>query len=309
MNAKRPRVTLALMKTDMSFKAVRGVITSFVCFLMPGLAGATYISDFETLSASNGGTVLTGQDSFYLPTVSTDFYAYTYAGNSLGLPQNPQGGAKFVAGIGPAITGTISGARAQRDTALGSGTWTFAYDFAASYVGTDPATQFVGSFSTQPSGNSHFVHLMSWVDPTDPTTFNAFYLAFNESGNEFDDPERPGSAWESLLTNNWYRAWTTVDFDTNRIVEVGIQDIQGAGAAVAVNPSDWYLEGGMAGSPDPTAFRFFAGGTSGSTGGNTLAFDNVSIAPGEYAGIPEPATLALVCLGLAGLGYSRRRTH
>src|SRR5690606_22978882 len=78
-----------------------------------GVAGAQYSSDFEGLTASAAGELLTGQDAFYIPVAeSTDFRAYTYMDNVLGIPQNPGGGDQFVAGEGgtsPAF------ARAQRD--------------------------------------------------------------------------------------------------------------------------------------------------------------------------------------------------
>ena len=64
-----------------------------VCAVMffAHVAGAQYGSDFEALNGSAGGTVLTGQDMYYIPggTNSIDFNVYTYSGNALGLPVNP----------------------------------------------------------------------------------------------------------------------------------------------------------------------------------------------------------------------------
>ena len=67
-------------------------------FVLATNAAAQYSSTFEGLSASAAGTVLTGQDGYYIPagTTSVDFLAYTYAGNALGAPSNPGGAFSLV---------------------------------------------------------------------------------------------------------------------------------------------------------------------------------------------------------------------
>ena len=70
------------------------------CMLVAPAAFAQYQSDFDGLMASADGTVLTGQDGYYLPNAtSTDFEAYSYSANTLRLPQNPTGGTQFIAGV------------------------------------------------------------------------------------------------------------------------------------------------------------------------------------------------------------------
>jgi len=97
-------------------------------------ASAQYASDFEGLNASPDGVILTGQDGFFIPagTDSTDYFAYTYAMNAIGIPMNPQGGQQFVGGTGP---GSPTFARAQRDISWGQGIWNVTYDVAATYLG------------------------------------------------------------------------------------------------------------------------------------------------------------------------------
>src|SRR5262245_50537251 len=82
--------------------------------LLATTATAQYASGgFEALTASAGGTLLTGQDTWALPVtspVSVDWKAYTYAGNTWSIPANPFGGANFCAG-NPSGTSLARGQR------------------------------------------------------------------------------------------------------------------------------------------------------------------------------------------------------
>jgi len=258
------------------------VAGAFLVLLVATVAAAQYENDFDGLMADPNGVVLTGQDFFYLPTGSVDFLAYTYAGNVLGMPQNPEGGTIFVAGLGP---GGTTFARTQRDVAFGDGTgaWQITYDFCAAYLGTGASANNLGSFSIRyDDTNVHNIHLFSWVDPNVPTNYNAFYLAYDATGIQMAQPgTSPGPAWGNLVLNHWYRAWTTIDLDQNKIVEVGIIDLETMQQSV-FNPVDWYLVGGSAGAIGPPQnFRFFGGG---SVYGNAMAFDNMSIAQPAASG-------------------------
>lgn len=248
-------------------------------------ATAQYGTGFEAVNASPAGTVLTGQDAYYLPagTDSVDFYAYTYTGNVLSIVQNPCGGSQFVAGTGPGNGTTY--ARAQRDITWGTGVWVATYDAAAQYVATPPTQNNIGSFSLQPyPGSASYIHLFSWVDINIADAWQAYYLAYDANGTAHAQPgQSPGSEWTNLPLNHWYRFRTTIDFDLNRITEVTITDLE-TGDTATFNPADWYLEGGQAGGmPIPTGFRFFGGG--GTPSANTAAFDNLII------GTPCPADL------------------
>jgi len=243
--------------------------------LVAPIASADYESGFEGIVGAPDGMALTGQDGFYIPggTVSVDYFVYTYSGNTLGLPQNPTGGLQFVGGTGPA-GGAF--ARAQRDNDFSGGVQSVAYDFCGTFIGTPPTAQNLGSFSLQNGvASGVIVHLMSWVDPAVPTTYNALYLVYDAAGVQFAQPgASPGPAWENLEINHWYRSFGTADPYTNKITEVGIIDLETMEETVYY-PTDWYMEGGTAGvTTVPFAFRFFGGG---SIAGNTLAFDNASM--------------------------------
>jgi len=260
-------------------KRLHPALGALLILLIAGVAAAQYNNDFDGLSADPAGVVLTGQDFFYVPagTTSVDFLVYTYAGNILGLPPNPNGGVNFVAGNGP---GGTTFARAQRDVAFGDGTgmWKMEYDICATYLGTGVSANNLGSLSIRYNdANVHNIHLFSWVDYNLPTNYNAYYLAYDATGVQMAQPgTAPGPAWSGLELNHWYRCWTTLDLDANTIVEVGIIDLSTMVQSV-VNPVDWYLVGGSAGAIGPPQnFRFFGGG---SVAGNVMAFDNMSIAP------------------------------
>lgn len=265
-----------LLGGKLRIMAYRTAMVMCACLLAGAVANASYESDFEDLNASPSGTVLTGQDGYYIPsgTVSVDFLAYTYDGNMVGIPQNPEGGDQFIAGTGPA-GGTY--ARAQRDMDFTGGTvWTLGYDFAATFLGVGPSAQNVGSFSIMAADNTviGYIHLMTWVDPEVPHTFNAFFMGYDAGGTMFPQPgESPGPEWEGLDIIHWYRAWATIDLESNMIIEVGIIDLETMQGATHV-PSDWYLFGGAAGGETPACFRFFAGG---GVDGNVLSFDNITI--------------------------------
>ena len=115
-----------LMRGQASHNSKRSYIssiTSIVAMLVVGqVASAQYTSDFEAplyTGTANGDTI-TGQDGFYIPVAgSQDGLVYTYKGNALGLPQNPNGGSQFagVTGGDPALP--VPFARAQRDISYG----------------------------------------------------------------------------------------------------------------------------------------------------------------------------------------------
>jgi hypothetical protein len=259
-----------------------------LALVLGGTASGQYETDFEALSASGPGMILTGQDSFYLPdgVDSTDYLAYTYAGNALGLPPNPEGGLQFVGGVGP---GSPIFARGQRDiTWATTGQWVITYDVACVYLGAPPSANNLGSLSFRLApangGPAGFIHLFSWVDFNTATNWQAYYMAYDAAGVQFAQPglAPPGTtAWDNLELNHWYRFEMVVDFDLNMITEVSITDLDVPGSTVTAQPADWYLAGGTGTPGDRTGFRLFAGG---GVPDNGVAFDNLSF--GEPASCP-----------------------
>lgn len=267
---------------------------SLLVSLAAAQAPAGYTSLFEGIAGSPTGVDIwdplqpigtPGIDNYYWPagTTSVPHQVFTYAGNTLNVPMNPNGIVQFLAGTGPGGGTTYS--RAQRDLSYGcnTGRWTFGTDVLVQFNGTLPATQNVGSLSAQPfPGGQSFIMLLRWSDVTTATTWNADYVWFDSvaAAQLTESVADPG--FQNLAVNTWYRWETDVDLTSNRILEVRITDLL-TNVTVSNAPLDRYMEGGSLGSAPPTGFRFFAGGSG---AGNTIAWDNPRILPGRVVPIP-----------------------
>jgi hypothetical protein len=254
------------------------VSAALVCIgvlALPLAATAQYSQDFEGLIAAPSGVILTGQDDYFLPNGppgDADFMCYTYAGNSLGIVQNPQGGEQFIAGTGPGGGSTY--ARAQRDVTFGFGIWEIWYDFCAIYTGAPPGSNNIGSMSMRQAGNTVHINLLTWVDPNSPTAVNSTYVYYDANNVQSPTPGTPpGPEWTNLLPNHWYRARTVCDLDQNLIIQIGIRDLSG-GSETLYNPTGWYLYGGASPTAQPDGIRWFGGGSG---AGNTTAWDNAFV--------------------------------
>jgi hypothetical protein len=276
--------------------------------VLVGLAVATaaqaqYSTGFEptTYTGSAAGTILTGQDGWYLPAVagSQDATVHTYAGNVYGFVTNPTGGTQF------AVTrfGNANPARGQHPYNFDAADqYTIAFDFCADrFGGSLPASNNIGSFSLQNSATSRFYQtLYTWNDVNTGNAMNANYIFFNAAGVQQANT-LPGPEWTALNLNTWYRQSTTFDFVTNRILSVSIDNLHDAAPAVVVDVSGlgWYLAGGANPTlPRPTDIRIFGSGAGNNV--NQVGWDNLSIQI-----VPAPAGLA--AFGLAGLLAARRR--
>ena len=255
---------------------MRCILASFVGVAVAATsATAQYISDFESIDSSAVGVPLTGQEDFYLPpdTTSTDFLAFTYVDNPVGLPGNPEGGLTFVYGAGPG-GGTF--ARAQRDFPFFGFLKRISFDFAVpSFDGTLPATDYIGSFSFQPADSAQFIALLSWTDLAVADTVRLGFVVFDEDGTQVPLPGAvAGPEWETLQPDTWYRVEIVGEWRERRIRRVEITELDSAVSTSDV-PDDWYFNGGALGTTTlPTALRFFGGGGA---QGNAVAIDNFTL--------------------------------
>lgn len=263
-------------------------------------AQAQLISGFEqpNFMGSAGGTSFVGVEGWYQPVATgIEQSVYTYSGNGLGLVQNPVGGNQF---IGGRSLGGASFPRAQKNFEFGNGEYTIAYDMAGTYNGTASSAINLSSFSlTSEFGAAGtfktFIALNNFVDLANPAAgIKAEFNVFNAAGVATNNLS-PGTAWQNLKTNHWYRQFITADFGTNQITSVTILDLT-TGLSSTANPDGWFMTGGSGSMLDlPDSFRFFIGGAD----GNSMGWDNIYI-------VPAPASL-LAFAGMAGLAGVRRR--
>lgn len=253
------------------------LITAAVAGSALALAGSAfgqYNTGFETsdgITASPGGTVLTGQDGYYLP-AGVDYWAMTYAGNTFGVATNPNGGDQFATGQGLAGPDYCRG---QRDITWPAPLATMEYDVACLYLGAPPASNNLGSFSIQPyPGSASGIHLFEWMDINTADAWKAGYLFYNADGSAMSAAVSPGAEWQNLSLNHWYHFETKIDFTTNQATEASITDLTTMVTTTAAL-SGVYLQGGSAGGqPAPTGFRMFSGG---GLAGNVVCFDNLEV--------------------------------
>jgi hypothetical protein len=166
------------------------------------------------------------------------------------------------------------------------GTTVICYDAAASFNGTAPSAQNLGSFSLQPEANvaapsiQTYIQLNTWVDPNNPTTWSAGYLAYTAAGVQFAGSGMfAGPEWQNLPINHWFRFCTTVDFTLHSITTVSITDLT-TNVTTTAQPTGWFLGGGQNSTlAVPSGVRFFAGGAL----GNIMGWDNLNL------GSPPPA--------------------
>jgi hypothetical protein len=268
------------------------------------MAASALAIDFENppYSGSAGGTLLTGQDGWYLPVVgSTDWNVHTYAGNTLGVVANPAGGgSQFAAGVSQGTTPSTAFARAQRAENWGaSPAFVVSYDVNHQYLGQLPTAQNLGSWSLQPSTTAitgQDLHV--WDDINTAASWSLQFNLFDAAGAPILN-QSPGASWVGLQLNHWYRVEHTISFVNNQWTSTSITDLH-TNVTDTFNTTSWYMSGGTNPIlPMPTDHRFFAGGNT----GNTFAVDNLSITP-----VPEPGTFIAIGAGLALLALRRRRS-
>ena len=263
---------------SVNFASTRVALAAVAGLVVAQGATAQYETGFEapTFTGSADGTVISGQDGWYLPPVGgQDGKVYTYADNVLGLPANPTGGDQFEGGVSDGALFP----RAQHDNDFSTrDEWVLGYDIAPKYTGTFPAAANLASFSLQDSVTQRFfISLNNFEDPNTCTTWKGEYNVYDVNGGALNN-QSPGAGWTGLSVEHWYRLTTSVNFATNQVTHVTITDLD-TGVTTEADV-DWYLTGGANPNlPLPTGVRCFVGGSAGDTAG----YDNISVAP---AGAP-----------------------
>lgn len=264
----------------------RLLTTALAASIAAALSAQGYVSNFESLNASAAGTLLTGQDQWYLPAVanSADWNVHTYAGNPFGTVAHPNGGNNFIAGR-PTLVGTVvNSARTQRPNTFDSiSAWRLTFDVNCQYLGTGTPVNNIGSGSTQPSTTAAYINCLArWpttVSTPPGATWNADFVYFT-AANVNTTGSLPDVRFQGLTSNHWYTWTIEFDFVSNRILAIEIVDLTGPLQA-RFEPADWYMFGGAVTPfpPLPTDFRFFGSGDV----NNVFAVDNVFLLPVQYS--------------------------
>jgi hypothetical protein len=254
-------------------------------------AMADFADNFEGVTASAAGTILTGQNAWYIPvTGSIDMFAFTYAGNAYALPALGVGGVNFAGG---ASDGVAFG-RAAHDLTYDAGVWTQTSYFCAKWDnGAALPVDNIGSFSLNRGGDAFgsyqgLITLLSWMEPgvNANSEIRFQFVAFNDVGAQ--TTYFPGII--GVVQNHWYRATVTFDLVANRFLGFALTDMDTGVSIWRLRPFDdgaggfieLYLAGGPnngAGLPPPTGVRMFAG-SSAATAGNKVGWDNVKATTG-----------------------------
>jgi len=260
--------------------------------LVSSLVAQGYTSGWETLAATPSGTPAAGQDGFYIPPIagSADGSFFTYAGNTIGVPTNVNGGAIFYAGIG--VTGPC---RSQRNvTPPTNSRCVVQFDVLCNYTGTGVPINNIGGVSLQPSAvitpqfptASVFSNLVAaWpAVMTVPLTWNAnvsFGPTLAGVVTMLPDP-----AFQNLDVNVWHTWGTTIDFRTKEYINFTIRNGT-TGITTVYTPVPPVPLNNQASTFIPTDFRLFTGNI-----GNLFAIDNFTVTYG--------ATYDLFGAGCAG---------
>jgi hypothetical protein len=255
----------------------------FLCGCSLVFAGAAtgqgYSTDFEALTASAAGTIITGQDGFYVPVAgSLDGNVVTYTGNTLGVPANANGGANFYAGVSQ-LTNIY--ARAQRAVTLpANGRVYVEFDVLCNYMSTGTPPNNIGSFSFQPSGGTTYLNLLSrW--PTGatapPPTWNADVIVGSATPGTTVTTVLPDPAFQGLATNVWHRWGCTIDLATATHVDFRITNGVTNVTTIYVPATPLPLPTVATVTGPITDFRLFTGGSN-----NLFAIDNLIIGQGAY---------------------------
>lgn len=269
---------------------LRPILIGVVATTMP-LFAQGYATNFEAFTGSAIGTPIAGQDSFYVPAVANtvDGAVYTYAGNPLGVPVNPNGGSQFYAGVSVSIAAVTNFSRAERPiTVITNGTMSVEFDVCCNYIGTGTPTNNIGSFSLQPSAAATYPNILArW--PTGvtnpPTGWNADIVQGPGVGTQvlLTDP-----AFQNLAPNVWHRWGVTFDLTAGTYTEFRITNGVTNTTTVFVPPTPIPLPN--PGTTPLTAFRFFVGGLD-----NLMAIDNFVLTYGS-----SYSSFGAGCAGSAG---------
>lgn len=277
------------MQPIRNLKLFAGLAVLSLALVTAGPAAAQFATGFEAIDgyvgAPDGSVPVSGQGGWYNPdpTTSDDQSVYTYDGNAFNFPVDPNnGGDQFLAAM---HLGDGNFPRAQHGVNMtGGGTWTITYDTILTHVGRHVKNN-GGSFSLSDpgAGNTYFISIDVWQKNLPGRLAWRKVVSVYDSTGVGPTLLLLPKQFRRLFVNQWYTESITIDLDQNQITSLSLTDLSGE-VTVTINPTLWYMYGGLGYGSPPTAFRFFVGGGTGADPGNVVGRDNITIVPG-----PAPA--------------------